>query len=201
MILEPLLKQTGGLAASKTGTWLEGLEFFAEGNSLAIKQPYNEMGNFYATSMMLPDLADASLRNFVAYWQNKALDFKPGGWFFQVDIHGGAHSELAAVPVDETAYAHRDKLLLVQLYHYTDTLVAPYPPQAVALLKGWVETTTAPLGEGEWGMYANYPDSELDRDMAGLLYYGQNLPRLKQLKKRFDPTEVFSSPQSITPAK
>ena len=54
--------------------------------------------------------------------------------------------------------------------------------------------------DGEWGMYANYLDTQLDGDTATRLYYGGNLERLRVLKREFDPDDVFWNPQGIRPA-
>lgn len=199
-VLAPLLKKTGGKLTTKEGSWLEGLEYYAERNSLVIPSPYTEHGNFYATSLTLKDLTGDSLDNFVHHWHAKAIGFQPGGWFIQLDLHGGPTSAISSVPNSASAYAHRDKTFLIQLYHYADN-DKPYPSEAISMLKGWIDTTAEPLGEGDWGMYINYVDSELDRDTAEKLYYGENLGRLRDLKKRYDPTEVFYYPQAISPAK
>lgn len=199
-VLAPLLNKTGGRIIAKEGSWLEGLEYYAERNSLTISNPYIEQGNFYATSLTLKDLMGESLNNFVQYWHAKAIGFQPGGWFIQLDLHGGPTSAISSLPNSATAYAHRDKAFLIQLYHYGDN-ERPYPPEAISMLKGWIKMTTIPLQKGDWGMYVNYVDSELDRDTAERLYYGENLGRLRDLKKRYDPTEVFYYPQAISPAK
>lgn len=199
IVLDPLLRKTGGVIIAKEGSWLEGLEYYAERNSLDIPNPYIEQGNFYATSLTLKDLMGESLYNFVHYWQNEAIGFQPGGWFIQLDLHGGPTSAISSVPNSATAYAHRDKAFLIQLYHHGDN-EKPYPPEAISMLKGWINTTTRSLPKGDWGMYVNYVDSELDRDTAEELYYGENLLRLRDLKKKYDPTEVFHYPQAISPA-
>lgn len=199
-ILRPLIRKTGdGKLEASPGTWMQGLLYYAERQSLSIPDPYIERGNFYATSLTLKDMSGESLSNFVHHWQTKAIGFQPGGWFFQLDLHGGPTSAVSAVTNPETAYAHRDKAILIQLYHYIDNEV-PYPAEAVDLMKGFVTSTTAPLKDGDWGMYVNYVDSELDYMPAEKLYYGDNLDRLKNLKKRYDPTQVFYYPQSIAPA-
>lgn len=200
-ILAPLIEKTGGgKLITKQGTWLEGLEYYSERNSLFIPDPYIERFNFYATSMTLKDFSDKSLHGFVQYWHSQAIGFKPGSWFIQLDLHGGPTSAVAAVPNSDSAYAHRDKAFLIQLYHYIGN-ETPYPPEAISLMRGWVSATTESLKDGDWGMYINYVDSELDRDQAQKLYWGENVERLQELKKRYDPTEVFFYPQSICPAK
>lgn len=199
-ILAPLLKKTGaGDLKMKPGTWLEGLEYYAERNRLVVPDPYVDRGNFYATSMTLKDLVGRSLQDFVRYWHRHAIGFQPGGWFLQLDLHGGSNSAISAVPNSDSAYAHRDKAFLIQLYHFVDNEIA-YPPEAISMMKSWVTATTESLKDGDWGMYINYVDSELDRDTAQRVYWGENLRRLQELKKRFDPTEVFFYPQSIAPA-
>lgn len=53
----------------------------------------------------------------------------------------------------------------------------------------------------DWGMYINYPDTQVDSQTAQEKYWGVNLPRLQQIKKQLDPNEVFWNPQSVKPAK
>ncbi|KAF3761738.1 FAD-binding domain-containing protein [Cryphonectria parasitica EP155] len=198
-VMTPLLENTGGELTATQGTWLEGLEYYAEGNSLAISEPYKEHGNFYATSLTLKDLSGESLKDFVNFWHTQAIGFKSGSWFILFDLHGGPASAISAIPNSASAYAHRDKAFLVQLYHYVDNEKC-YPHEGISLMQGWIKAATQTLKDGDWGMYINYVDSELDRHTAGKLYWGENLKRLKELKKRYDPTEVFYYPQSISPA-
>ncbi|PSR97440.1 FAD binding domain-containing protein [Coniella lustricola] len=198
-ILAPLLKKTGGEVKAKTGNWLQGLEYYAERNSLIVPTPYKEHGNFYATSLVLKDVPGPSLKEFVHYWHTRAIDFELGGWFFQFDLYGGPTSAVSDVPNSASAYAHRDKAFLIQLYHYIDNEVA-YPASGISLFKNWIDVTIRSLEQSDWGMYINYVDTELDRQTAQKLYWGENLPRLRELKKRYDPAEVFYYPQSITPA-
>lgn len=197
-ILAPLLRKTGGILNARPGTWIQGLEAYAEHNSLA---PHTtDRGSFYATSLTLKELSGDSLSKFVQYWNDTALKFTEGGWFVQLDLHGGPTSAISDVSNSATAYAHRDKAFLVQLYHYHDN-DRLYPPGGIELLRRWIDNTTESLQDGDWGMYINYVDSQVDRETAQKLYFGDNLDRLRLLKKRFDPTEVFYYPQSIQPAK
>jgi hypothetical protein len=196
-ILGPLFEKSGGALSAQPGTWIQGLEYYAERNSLTPST--NEHGNFYATSLTLKDLRDEALINFVRYWHHTAIPFNTGGWFVQLDIHGGSNSAVSGVPNSATAYAHRDKLFLIQFYHFGGEDL--YPSAGIDIMRGWIQVTTDTLQEDDHGMYINYGDSEVDRGTAQNLYWGGNLERLRLLKERFDPTELFYYPQSIEPRK
>lgn len=150
--------------------------------------------------MALKGLNGTSAQNFVDYYFDVANNVVDRFWFFQLDIHGGATSHIAAVPEDATAYAHRDKLYLVQLYDRYENNET-YPDASFAFLDGWAETITEPLPASDWGAYANYADSRLDRDTATKLYYAEHLPKLQKLKAQYDPKDLFYYPQAIKAAK
>lgn len=113
-------------------------------------------------------------------------------------MHGGRNSAISLVSNDQTAYAHRDKLYIIQFYDRVPTS-SVYPSDGTKFLNGWVDAVTSPLAPGDWGMYINYADSTLDRETAQRVYYGHNLRRLQQLKAKYDPTELFYYPLSIKP--
>jgi len=57
---------------------------------------------------------------------------------------------------------------------------------------------TNAMDEGSYGAYQAYVDSQLSAEEAGKLNYGDELfSKLKALKKRIDPGNLFSNPQSI----
>ncbi|WP_341278352.1 FAD-binding oxidoreductase [Paenibacillus sp. FSL H8-0537] len=49
------------------------------------------------------------------------------------------------------------------------------------------------------GSYINVPDQGIKN--SGPVYYGANYPRLRRIKAKYDPQNVFRNPQSITPAR
>ena len=48
------------------------------------------------------------------------------------------------------------------------------------------------------GSYINVPDQGIKN--AGTVYYGKNYARLRKIKAKYDPNNVFNNPQSIPPA-
>lgn len=152
---------------------------------------------FYAKSLTLSGLSGKSAEDFVNYWLGPASKVTRN-WWFQLDLHGGKNANIPAADPSLTSYAHRDKLYIIQLYDRV--FLGSYPADGYSLLDNWVSNTTSSLTEDEWGMYYNYADARMDRDTAQEVYWRKNLPRLQNLKTKFDPDELFYYPISIKPA-
>lgn len=94
----------------------------------------------------------------------------------------------------DTAYVHR-----TSLYHldYTVTVTVPEPSEEdIARSVRWADKgfdVIDPYSNGE--SYQNYTDPRLG-DFARA-YYAENYPRLRQVKRRYDPDDVFRFAQSI----
>lgn len=152
---------------------------------------------FYAKSLTLKGLNGTAAANFVHYWFTSMAEVNRG-WFFQLDLHGGANSGIWAADTGVTSYAHRDKLYLIQFYDRA--LFGGYPDDGFAFLDGWVDATTEGLGKEEWGMYVNYADARMERAEAGDMYWGKNVPRLREVKAKVDAGDLFYNPISVEPA-
>jgi hypothetical protein len=99
---------------------------------------------------------------------------------------GGAISEIAA---GETAFPHRRALFDLQIQAYWQE--AWQEAENVA----WVDGFRQALAPYTTGAYVNYIDA--DQPDWATAYYGRNLPRLRRIKARYDPDNVFNAPQSI----
>lgn len=116
-------------------------------------------------------------------------------WFAYFDLEGGAVND---VPVDATAYAHRDALFYMQSY-VIGLDWGRVSPTSKNFVRGIADTITGGMPGVDFGVYAGYVDPELEN--AQQKYWGGNLRRLEEIKFKYDPSDVFSNPQSVRPAK
>jgi FAD/FMN-containing dehydrogenase len=138
---------------------------------------------FFARS--LPADAVAALVELLvqgrAQGQARELDFSP--W-------GGAYNR---VPADATAFVHRDPRFSLKHAATVDPAASAVAKQAA---HGWADRSWAsvhPWGTGR--VFPNFADPDLE-DWAEA-YYGANLDRLRRVKARYDPDNVFRHDQSL----
>lgn len=124
----------------------------------------------------------------------------------QVDTYGGAVNTVAS---DATAVPQRSSIMKLQYQAYW-TEEANDPAYLgwmhdfysdVYEATGHTPNPALDLTDNVDGCYYNYPDSDLNQygglEGALKLYFGNNLDKLKQVKKRWDPNDYFNSFQSI----
>jgi len=108
----------------------------------------------------------------------------------QFRVLGGA---AARIPADATAYAHRDAAMLVAF------LAMDGSAEAAARHDVWTESCVAMLGGAQRGTYVNFL-GEQGSDMISRSYAGATWQRLREIKRRYDPTNLFRLNQNIPPA-
>ncbi|PRX96612.1 FAD-binding oxidoreductase [Allonocardiopsis opalescens] len=111
-----------------------------------------------------------------------------GAPFIAVRALGGAVSR---VPDDATAYAHRQAELMV-----VTTSVGPQP--AVEAARPLVEGIWTRLAPHVSGAYANFQASATEEDVAAV-YPGETYRRLAELKRRYDPGNLFAGNHNVRP--
>jgi FAD/FMN-containing dehydrogenase len=103
-----------------------------------------------------------------------------------IDAYGGA---LSRVEPGATAFVHRHVLGSIQYFAAGDGASA----------RAWVDASRATLAPAVSGAaYVNYIDPHLQDWQRA--YYGSNLPRLRAIKAKYDPHDLFHFAQSIRPA-
>jgi hypothetical protein len=134
-----------------------------------------------------PSAGISTVVNAISSFQHE-LPTLGGGFAF--DSYGGAINAVAAAA---TAFVHRDALCQMQM---TASLGPSTPSSTVASAQAWLNATAKSLAHHTNGQaYQNYIDPTLANWQHA--YYGSNLPRLRTVKAKYDPDDVFRFAQSI----
>jgi FAD/FMN-containing dehydrogenase len=108
----------------------------------------------------------------------------------QLRVLGGA---MARVSPEGTAFAHRERRVMVALGALYES--AEETPQHEA----WVSSLTAALGDGVPGVYVNFLADEGEARVREA-YPGSTWERLAEVKRRYDPTNLFRLNQNVAPS-
>jgi FAD/FMN-containing dehydrogenase len=139
------------------------------------------------TSKPLPDAGVAAMLAAIDAWPGSD---NPDGAGVALFTWGGA---INRVPVDATAFPHRDVLFLVSMDTSWSTGDSP---EVVRRNLEWLAALHEEMGEfASDAAYLNFTDP----DLAGWrsAYHGPNLARLTEVKGRYDPDRVFCFPQAV----
>ena len=109
----------------------------------------------------------------------------------QIRVLGGQFGRIGA---GDTAFAHRDGRFMA-------TFLAMYGggPEVAAAQERWASAAMASLRPGNAGAYVNFLAKEGDAGLAAA-YPPQTLARLRQVKRAYDPENLFRLNQNISPA-
>jgi FAD/FMN-containing dehydrogenase len=108
----------------------------------------------------------------------------------QLRVLGGA---MARVPADATAFAHRDRRIMVNL-----GAVHASPDEAPAH-EAWLEAFAESLRGANGDAYVNFLGDE-GPERARAAYPGETWNRLRGVKRRYDPDNVFRVNHNVPPA-
>jgi hypothetical protein len=108
----------------------------------------------------------------------------------QLRTLGGA---MARVPVEATAFAHRRSRIMVNC-------AAVYErPEEIEVHGPWVEGLATALKQDDDGAYVNFLGFDGEARIRDA-YPGPTWDRLRRIKARYDPTNLFRRNQNIPPA-
>jgi FAD/FMN-containing dehydrogenase len=185
-LLDPALtaaRPTKSLIAERT-FWQAKNYFFS-----TVPRGYYEVKSAYASRPLSGDGIDTLLR-WIERWPGSS---NPEGCGMAMFASGG---QINRVPAGATAFVHRDEFALIA----TETTWEATDSKAVIERDlDWIEGLADALRPHVSGFaYQNFIDrSQRDWQHA---YYGSNLERLSNVKRRYDPDDVFRFQQSIPPA-
>ncbi|KAK7043874.1 hypothetical protein VNI00_008040 [Paramarasmius palmivorus] len=134
-----------------SGSWLEGLEVLLYG-ALNTSTAPDPLDTFYAKSVLAPEeepLTEEAARTFITYLANEGFD-SGTSWFVEVEVYGGSNSAVTAVPVQETAFVHRNTRFTFQLYASSSTAQPPYPESGFTFVDGMASSIISQMPE-DWG--------------------------------------------------
>ena len=109
----------------------------------------------------------------------------------QLRVLGGAMSR---VPVDATAYAHRNSRIMVNLAALYEN------PDEKEIHEAWVTEFAAALRQSDNGAYVNFL-ADVDEAQVRAAYPNGAWERLAAIKARYDPENFFHLNQNIPPKK
>ncbi|MFL5682556.1 MAG: FAD-binding oxidoreductase [Chloroflexota bacterium] len=108
----------------------------------------------------------------------------------QLRVLGGA---MARVPADATAFAHRGSRILVNVAAFYEG------PEDQEVRERWVADFHRDLEGDDTGAYVNFVANEGEARVRAA-YPGSTWDRLREVKRRYDPDNVFRRNQNVPPA-
>jgi FAD/FMN-containing dehydrogenase len=108
----------------------------------------------------------------------------------QIRVLGGA---AARVPAEATAYAHRASAIMVNLVAFHGG------GEDRKVQEAWIADFAGALQQEDTGAYVNFL-AEATPDRVRAAYPGATWDRLRQIKRRYDPANLFRLNQNIPPA-
>ena len=108
----------------------------------------------------------------------------------QLRVLGG---QVARIPAESTAFAHRTSRILVSLAAFYEG------PEDRLVREGWLGQFDEALRQGDAGAYVNFLADE-GQERVRAAYPGSTWDRLRAVKRRYDPTNLFRLNHNIPPA-
>lgn len=147
------------------------------------EEEYHPIGA--SRNLFMDEIDEEAARRMVAYLETSTALMA----VVQIRVLGGA---MARVPVDATAFAHRQRAIMVNVAALVESL------DQLAVHEARVREIAAALQQGP-GVYVNFVGDE-GAARVREAYPGATWERLVAVKTRYDPTNLFRLNQNIPPA-
>ncbi|MHA6484230.1 FAD-binding oxidoreductase [Paenibacillus sp. strain BS8-2] len=181
--LEPITSVGTPTKEIKYLPYLEATKYMLAPDPVLTQKFSNQFSSGFG-NRPFPDKAFKPMREFL----ENVEEGTPAGFFFL--NWGGAIRRIAP---EATAFYWRKPQYYVE---WNSSWVKPsHAARNIALTRN----TRKKLQPYIVGSYINVPDQGIKH--SGPVYYGKNYPRLRRVKAKYDPSNVFNNPQSIPPAK
>ncbi|HEX2292041.1 MAG TPA: FAD-binding oxidoreductase [Gaiellaceae bacterium] len=152
-----------------------------------IYPPGEERGPLAVARNLFLDEVDAGVATTILEHLGRSSALMPVA---QLRVLGGA---MARVPPEATAFAHRGSRIMVNLAAIYST------PDEAPLHEAWVNDFAAAIRQEDTGAYVNFLGSEGEAAVRAA-YPGRTFDRLAEVKRRWDPANVFRLNHNISPA-
>ncbi|NWG05590.1 MAG: FAD-binding oxidoreductase [Chloroflexi bacterium] len=151
--------------------------------------PPEENGDYHpvaASRTMFLDRVDRSVAQFILETLAKSTASMA---VTQLRVLGGA---MVRVPSDATAFSHRQSKIMANLAALYEK------PEEKEVHEEWVTEFFSSLQQSDKGMYVNFIGDEGEASVRAA-YPGKTWDRLRQVKAKYDPTNLFRLNQNIPP--
>jgi len=151
--------------------------------------PVEENGDYHPTAtgrtMFIDKIEHAEAQSIIQFLEASDSPMRVA----QLRVMGGA---MARVPIEATAFAHRQARIMAGLYAFFNG------PEDRPRREAWVGDFSTAIDQGNPGEYVNFMDRS-NIDQVKNAYPGETWERLTGIKTRYDPTNLFRLNQNIPP--
>src|SRR5215203_2915539 len=148
------------------------------------EEDYHPVGS--ARTMFIDTIDRSVAETIVEYLQTSSAQMAVA----QIRVLGGA---MARVPAEATAFAHRSSRIMVNVATLYER------PDEAAVYEPWITDFAAVLRQGDDGAYVGFLGDEGEGRIREA-YPGPTWQRLAEIKRRYDPTNLFRLNQNIRPS-
>ncbi|CAN8101527.1 unnamed protein product [Discula destructiva] len=157
---------------------------------------------FYVASVTIPETSPLDNETAWQWFSNTAYAPKPenGSASGFVDLWSGQYTK--TVSADTSAWKHDGNLLLMRWDLRSKSYDVSFPDSTLETLRSnfYTFVDAYKSAGGEPGGFTTYRDDEWTKKEVAEYLYGENYPRLQQIKTTYDPNELFNTDPQAIPA-